>query len=145
MPEEANESIGILFQNISSTLSRLSDQVLNESLSISYSQYKILNALDIKENSRQIDIAHILGQTEASISRQIKIMNANGLIKIVLNKDNRREHYIQLTSKGSTSYTRATRLLNELYYPIFASLKEMQIVNFRNYLQIVQLNINQRI
>jgi DNA-binding MarR family transcriptional regulator len=142
MPEETNESIGILFQNISSLLSRLSDQALNESLNISYSQYKILSALDINQDLRQIDIAHILGQTEASISRQVKIMTKNGLIKITLNKDNKREHLIHLTGKGSTSYAKATRILNDLYYPIFRNLKVAQIINFKGYLKTIQTSIN---
>ncbi len=142
MSEETNESIGILFQNISSVLSRLSDQALNDSLNISYSQYKILSALVIREDLRQIDVAHILGQTEASISRQVKIMTKNGLIKITLNKDNKREHLIHLTNKGNASYLKATRVLNDLYDPIFQKLKVAQIVDFKGYLKTIQLSIN---
>jgi DNA-binding MarR family transcriptional regulator len=140
--DETNESLGFLFQNVSSSLARYSDNALQKNIGIGYSQYKILSCLVMKKDTRQIDIAHILGQTEASVSRQVKIIKERGLVNIKINPINHREHLLELTQNGYLLYDTATRLLNDIYLPVFDVLGENQVLEFKKSLSIIQSYLN---
>ena len=74
-------TIGYLLQHVSSLLAKQSDQVLQEQLGIGLAQFKILRTLQTEPRTPQREIAFNLGQTEASISRQVKLMIADGLLQ----------------------------------------------------------------
>jgi DNA-binding MarR family transcriptional regulator len=48
----------------------------------------------------QRTLADSLGQSEASISRQMKLLAAKGLIETRVNPKNQRERLVQMTTKG---------------------------------------------
>ena len=85
-----NDDLGYLLHHVGSVIDKNSDQVLLERLGVSFAQFKILLILSEKDGSTQNHIATSLGQTEASISRQIKLMNMDGLINIRRSTSNRR-------------------------------------------------------
>lgn len=87
-------------QNIAAQLARESDQILQTELGIGFSQYKILSVLQNNQRLQQRAIALELGQTEASISRQIKFLEKKGLLTVRQNPTNRRVHVSELTTKG---------------------------------------------
>ena len=93
-------NIGYLLQHTASTLARQSDQVLQERLGVGFSQFKILMTLQWNPGVQQKHIAESLGQTEASISRQIKLMHEAGLLQSKVSERNKREHITTLTRKG---------------------------------------------
>lgn len=84
----------------SALLARESDQILQERLGIGLSQYKILVAVQHSPRAQQRQLAVELGQTEASVSRQVKLLNKHGFIASRANPHNRREHIAELTAKG---------------------------------------------
>ncbi|HSX23988.1 MAG TPA: MarR family winged helix-turn-helix transcriptional regulator, partial [Candidatus Saccharimonadales bacterium] len=67
-------NIGYLLQHLSGVLAKQSDQALQERLGIGFSQFKILRVLQHSPQTQQRQIAEWIGKTEASISRQIKLM-----------------------------------------------------------------------
>jgi DNA-binding MarR family transcriptional regulator len=77
-------------------------------------------------NVQQKVIAEQLGQTEASISRQIKLMLDQGLLRITISPQNRREHITELTVKGLKFTDEALLILNDYHAPVFAELNERQ-------------------
>jgi len=77
-------------QQLAFIFERHCDQVFMEQLGIGYSQFKILNTLKVKPNARQNELATALHQTEASISRQIRLLIKNGLIINSVNPKNKR-------------------------------------------------------
>lgn len=87
--------------NLAALLARESDQILLERLGIGLSQYKILAAVEHNPRLQQRAIAVELGQTEASVSRQVKLLLQKGMITSRTNPANRREHLTELTTKGS--------------------------------------------
>ena len=95
----ADNSIGFGLLQVAAIMSHHADQTLQSNLNFGYSQYKILSVIIEAGRYRQVDIAGILGQTEASISRQIKLMESDELVKIKLNANNRREHLVYVTLK----------------------------------------------
>lgn len=97
---DATELIHTLLQHLAAVFARESDQILQEQLGIGYSQYKIISTLAENPATQQKRIAFALGQTEASISRQVKLLHRKGFLESEVNPRNRREHLTQLTLKG---------------------------------------------
>lgn len=93
-------NIGFLLQHIAFSLARQNDAILQDELGIGFSQFKILMVLQWRPNVQQKQIAEQLGQTEASISRQIKLMYDDGLLQSTPRPENRREHVTTLTPRG---------------------------------------------
>jgi DNA-binding MarR family transcriptional regulator len=117
-------NIGYLLQHTAGTLSRQSDQVLQERLGIGLSQFKIMMVLQWNPSVQQKHIAENLGQTEASISRQIKLMHQDGLLQSKVSPANRREHITTLTSKGQRLADEAMNVLNQYHAPMWDSIGE---------------------
>lgn len=118
--------IGYLLQHLAASLARQSDQVLQEQLGIGFSQFKILMALQWNPSVQQRHIAETLGQTEASISRQIKLMHDRQLLQTTISPRNRREHITTLTAKGLRLTEEALKVLNRYHAPMFAQLSDKQ-------------------
>lgn len=117
-----SNTIGYLLQHISSLLAKQTDQVLQEQLGIGFSQFKILHTLQTNPRIKQQQIAANLGQTEASISRQVKLMMQMGLLESRRNPNNRREHLTITTSKGERVNEAAIDVLGKYYAPSFHKL-----------------------
>lgn len=123
---EPSNNIGFLLNHLAFVLGRHSDQVLLEQLGIGFSQFKIMLVLKWKPQIRQKQIADDLRQTEASISRQIRLLNKKGLLASHLSSANKRVHITSLTSKGERLTERAIQILNDYHAPTFASLSPKQ-------------------
>ncbi len=121
-----NGNLGYLFQHIAYTMSRQNDQILQQKIGIGYSQFKILMVLTKSPHIKQRQIAEMLGQTEASISRQIKLMVSSGLLQSNRSSENRREHLTTLTAKGERAIDEAIRILNSYHAPMFERLTTEQ-------------------
>ncbi len=131
---ELHDNLGYLFHHISFVLARQSDQVLQEQLGIGFSQFKILLILEQANGLPQKQIAVKLGQTEASISRQIKLLQENGMLSSQVSPTNRREHITALTPKGVKVTEKAMEILNNYHQPIFNKLSERQQAQLRELL-----------
>lgn len=105
---------------------RQSDQVLQERLGIGLSQLRILTMLEHDPNARQRQLADRLGQTEASVSRQIKLMAEKGYLTVAVNPKSRREHRAAITPKGSKITLAAQEALALYNQPIDELLGDKQ-------------------
>lgn len=113
------DTLDYLLHHIVALLNKQSDQVLQEQLGLTLSQFKILRILQTNNRTSQKDIAVTLGQTEASISRQIKLMMEHGLLQGHRNTEDKREHLIVLTPKGEQWTMVAVEALSKYYAPVF--------------------------
>lgn len=132
-----NDNLGYLLQHTAFVLARHSDQVLQEQLGIGFSQFKILLLLGHSDSTQQRELAVALGQTEASISRQIKIMADEGLVANQINPANRRQNITRLTAKGLRVTERATEILNHHHSPVFNELSDRQQIVLTDLLSTV--------
>lgn len=123
---QPTSDVGYLLQHLAFTMSRQSDQTLQERLGIGFSQFKILMVLDKSPYIQQRQIADALGQTEASISRQIKLMMERGLLQSSPRAGNRREHVITPTTKGLRLLEESMVTLNSYHGPMFDRLNQKQ-------------------
>lgn len=118
--------LGYLLQHVASLLSKQSEQILQERLGIGFSQFKILRVLQANPHLKQREIAHHLGQTEASISRQVKLMLDEGLLRTTISPKNRRAHITIPTPKGLKLTEAAMDALAKYHAPTFEALNEKQ-------------------
>lgn len=124
------EQLGYLIHHLSFVLDRQSDQVLSERLGVGFSQFKILMTLKWHTGVRQRFIAEYLGQTEASISRQLKLLQGRGLIERSVSPANRRERTVRLTPRGLRIIDESFSVLNVYHAPVFGQLSEKQRILF---------------
>ena len=94
-------------------LQQLTDENLLKSSGISLSHARIMSVLDPSIANSQRHIASYLQQTEANISRQLRVMQRMGLVSIIRNKRDGRQRDVKLTHKGEVKMHLAARLLAE--------------------------------
>ena len=85
---------------ISFLLEKKADEQLKQSVGIGYAQYKVLEAIYQHDLTKQNVVAALLDQTEASISRQVKILQSKGLITVKEVMGNKRARELSLTRVG---------------------------------------------
>jgi DNA-binding MarR family transcriptional regulator len=108
---------------LSAVLGRVSDQVLQDSCGLGMSQFKIIWVLTTHSDGvLQTNIASWLNLTEAAVSRQIGLLEDEGLIHKTVDPHNKRNHMIGLSAKGKKRAQQAMEVLTEEYKPYFATL-----------------------
>lgn len=128
-------NLSYLLQHLAAVLGKQSDQTLQEQLGIGLSQYKILMVLEWNPRIQQRSIADSLGQTEASISRQIKLLTKKGLLEAKPDPQNRRKHITAPTPKGMQVTEAANNVLRHSVSPELASLGDDQLMQMATGLQ----------
>ena len=118
---------GYLLEHLSNMLARQSDQVLQEQLGVGLSQYKIMMVVQWNPKVQQRKLAQALGQTEASVSRQVKLLLEKGLIATRVNPAERREHITEITARGLKLAHAAREAMAAYHAPMFAELSDKQM------------------
>ncbi len=93
-------------------MEKRADESLRSELDIGFAQYKVLEAINQNMLARQNMVAAMLDQTEASISRQIKILQKKGLILASEVMGNKRAKELSLTVVGDEMVRHAEELLD---------------------------------
>jgi DNA-binding MarR family transcriptional regulator len=127
---DSHNSLSYLLQHASTIMQRQADQMLQERLGIGMAQYRILMTLQERPKVQQRFLADSLGQTEASISRQIKLLVQKAMLAVQINPKNRREHVTVLTAKGAKITLAAQDILAEYNDPAFARLSDKEQQQF---------------
>lgn len=121
------------------------DRLLLERLGIGVSQYKVLAFLDAHPQVGQRAVADHLRQTEASISRQVKLLLQKGLVERMTNPKSRREYIMALTPKGSKLTFAAQDILASYDANVFGQLDVKQQQKLSNILEQLQVQVNSTI
>ncbi len=121
-------NLGYLVQHLAAVMGKQADQVLQEQLGIGLSQFKILMMLEWNPRVQQRTIADSLGQTEASISRQVKLLQGKGLISVRHDPDNRRKHITAPTPIGMQMTEAATAIIRRSFGPEYSAMGEDQLL-----------------
>lgn len=126
MSSQPTQSVDFFIQHVATLLARQSDQVLQEQLGLGLSQFRILRTLEHNPRVQQRHIADLLGQTEASISRQIKLLKSKQMITSSVNPANRREHLTTLLPQGTRILEAATAVLEQYHAPTLNTLSNKE-------------------
>lgn len=128
-------NLSYLIQHLADVIGKQSEQVLQEQLGIGLSQYRILMVLEWNPRVQQKSIASSLGQTEAAISRQIKLLKAKNLLVTKVDPSNRRKHITAPTTLGMQITEAAGNILRRSLGPDFAGINEDQLLQVAKGLQ----------
>jgi DNA-binding MarR family transcriptional regulator len=120
-------NLSYLIQHLAAVIGKQSDQVLQEQLGIGLSQFKILMVLEWNPRVQQRVIADSLGQSEASVSRQIRLLKTKNLLATKQDPRNRRKHITAPTTLGMQVTEAATNILRRSFGPDFAHLGDDQL------------------
>ncbi len=120
-------NLGYLLQHLAAVMGKQSDKVLQEQLGIGLSQFKILMVLEWNPQVQQRVIADSLGQTEASVSRQIKLLQTRGMLVAKTDPQNRRKHITVPTPVGMQITEAATAVMRRTFGPEFTRLGEDEL------------------
>jgi len=123
---EDETRIGYLLQHTAGTMQRQADHALQAHLGIGMAQFKILMMLSQRQHLQQSKLAECLGQTEASVSRQIKVLADRELLAVELDPHSRRTHVATVTDKGTALTSQALEVLHEFITPVLAPLSAEQ-------------------
>jgi len=92
-------------------LQQSADELLTSKNGVGLSQSRIMAALDKSVPRSQSYVALELGQTEANVSRQLRVMKKAGLVSVTKNKKDSRQRDVVLTPKGYRMYLKAQQIL----------------------------------
>lgn len=128
-------NLAYLLSHLAAVVGKQSDQLLQEQLGIGLSQYRIMLVLEQNPKIQQRTIADSLGQTEASISRQMKLLEDKGLVVVKVDPKNRRKHKATPTQMGAQMTYAANSIISRYLGPDFASMGEDQLMNLLSGMQ----------
>lgn len=140
-----SDTLGFELHRFSNVLLRYADLLLQKRFGFGYSHFKIMVALHARPDCMQASVAHFLGQTEASVSRQLKLMVKQGLAESRQNPTNRREHVIHLSTKGEQLLTEAQGYLESEHAPVFGKLTEHEQQVFMELAAKVRMGLMDRL
>jgi len=128
-------NLSYLLHHLSAVINKQLDQTLKEQLGIGLSQYKILMVLEWNPRLQQRAIAESLGQTEASVSRQIKVLRDKRMLTSEVDSLNRRRHVSLPTTLGLQVTETANNLLRRSFSSDLADFNDEQILKLNSDLQ----------
>jgi DNA-binding MarR family transcriptional regulator len=99
--------------HLSFILQQVTDELLLDKVGIGLSQIRIMSVLHQSVPRTQRFVAISLGQTEANVSRLLRQMQKQGLVKIARSKIDRRQKDVTLTNVGHKAYQKANVLLSK--------------------------------
>ncbi len=97
---------------ISFLLEKKADERLKEQVGVGFAQYKVMEAVGRNMLAKQNTIANLLDQTEASISRQIKLLQNKELLVAANVMGNKRARELSLTEKGEDILQQCEEILD---------------------------------
>ena len=104
-------------------LEKRADEALKSQLGIGFAQYKVLEAIGRNSLSKQNMVAEMLNQTEASVSRQVKILEKKQLIIIGTVMGNRRARELSLTESGEEMLRHAEEVIDYVQSQVLSTLQ----------------------
>lgn len=128
--------------HLSYILQQSSDEILLDKAGVGLSQARILSTLHSSSARSQRSVAVELGQTEANVSRQLRQMKKQGLVKVTKTKKDARQRDVILTSKGKNAYKKAEQLLKKQQGNLLRLLSSSEVRAFERAAQNLSKSVN---
>lgn len=116
--------------HLSYILQQVSDELLLDKAGVGLSQARIMSVLHQSLPVSQRSVAVSLAQTEANVSRQLRQMRKQGLVKITKTKKDGRQRDVILTKKGHNAYSKAEKLLKKQQSQFLRLLAQNEVKAF---------------
>lgn len=99
---------------------------LQEESGLAFNSYIILYVLNKKGEINQSKLADQLKITTAAISKRVKILMEREFVTTTINKENRREHLLNITEKGKQILKTSTTLLDKQFNELIKEYKHKE-------------------
>jgi len=86
-------------QRAARALARHFDEVFRP-LGITHGQYSLLNSLNRPEPASMTSVATLLAMDRTTLTANLKVLERNGLVKIAVDKEDKRSRRLSLTKAG---------------------------------------------
>jgi len=114
-----------LLNKIARVANRLEQEVETElkvSFALTFSQFKVLEALTRQGEASQRELATMVGVTPAVVTRQAEALSARGLLVQRPNPRSRRENLLAMTAKGERAVQDALKSIQDVQHRLFEQL-----------------------
>jgi DNA-binding MarR family transcriptional regulator len=101
---------------------RAGNSILIEQVGYGFSHLRLLKTIAHLHNPTQQMVARELNQTQAAVSRQIKLLIEDGLVSSTVNPKNRRERHLRVTTKGQLVANKAKKVASKELRQLFKGL-----------------------
>ncbi|MCA9324082.1 winged helix-turn-helix transcriptional regulator [Candidatus Saccharibacteria bacterium] len=112
-------------------LEKRADEALKTQVGLGFAQYKVLEAIGRNMLAKQNLVAELLDQTEASVSRQVKILEKKGLIIVGTVMHNRRARELSLTERGEEALRHCEETLDLAQSAVIGGLSYQEQRHFQ--------------
>ena len=112
---------------LSFLLEKAADHALQQTLDLTFSQCMILNSLQKNPGCSQRSIARCRDLTQAAVSRQVDVLHEKKLISRIENAQNRREHILELTARGTHQLEKGMEIISAEFHAAFSLLKKGEL------------------
>ena len=96
-------------------------------IGLTYAEFLVLMAVKEIPQPRQQDVSEMIGASKSLVSQRVKALTEKRLLLQAVNRDNRREHRLELTRKGSEVLGAAYAALLEAANGVFAVLGKERV------------------
>lgn len=132
------DTVPYLLQHISSVLDKQFAAELEESVGITLSQLRVINALQQQPRAQQSSIAEFLGQSESAVSRQVALLEEDGYIIRKKNPNDGRQRLLVLCPAATRVAAAATRVRQSCYQRVLqAALGPQSVRRLQNELNLL--------
>lgn len=115
-------------RKINSVMDRAGDKLFRDELGIGLSLFLVLSVVDARPGQfNQQTVADSLGLTKGTVSRQIEIGVAAGLLVTAVSPTSRRDNVVNLTAAGSDLVRRGDELMAAEQRRAFAAAEGAQL------------------
>lgn len=133
--KEPRNQIGYSLHRLTFILQRMADEKLQTELGIGFAQFKLLLGLSKHPGVEQQELAFYLGQSEASISRQLASMKRKHLVSVEKDKKDSRRRQVKLTKNGKNTFEKSKKLLESMHRQTVKQFKDSQIKQLNSLLE----------
>ncbi len=110
------------FARVANSLEREVEMELKVSFSLTFSQFRVLDALNSLGEVSQKELAARLEVTPAVVTRQAEVLSERGLLVQRANPRSKRENALALTKKGEGAVVDATKAITACQAKILSGL-----------------------
>jgi DNA-binding MarR family transcriptional regulator len=130
---------------LANSLEREVEKELKVSFALTFSQFRVLNALATLGEASQSTLAAGLEVTPAVVTRQAEVLAARGLLMAEQNPRSKREKVIKLTPKGGQAAAEAAQTVSDKQKLILASLSLKDETAFRRGVEVLSKVLQERV
>ena len=122
---------------VKSGLEREVENELKVSFALTFSQFRVLDALAATGEVSQRELATRMEVTPAVVTRQADVMGSKGLLSQRANPRSKRENLIALTPKGEAAALDAAKAIEKAQVGYLASIKRQDEVALERALDVL--------